>query len=209
MDIAESLAGLSAATIFELRGEWRRLHRTPPPMRLSRDLLTRGISYKLQERAYGGLSMAAARKLEQAAAGPPSRGAAKPTPSVSLRPGTRLVREWHGVTHTALIHADVQRAIAEKIHGHIREVYGWETWIRTKINGVRVRSVHDASCTRKFNWLGKYSISSSLVLLAPGEHLLYELVGRDQIDDWLTQFVHRSTDCAISRMTRVLPPSLS
>ena len=106
IDIAKALVRLSELTIFELRGEWRRLHRTPPPMRLSRDLLTRGISYKLQERAYGGLSKAAARKLEQAAAGPPSRGAAKPTPSVSLRPGTRLLREWHGVTHTALIHAD-------------------------------------------------------------------------------------------------------
>jgi len=34
-----------------------------------RDLLTRGITYKLQERKYGGLSMATARKLEQAAAG--------------------------------------------------------------------------------------------------------------------------------------------
>ena len=30
----------------------------------------------------------------------------RPTPSVSLRAGTRLVREWHAVTHTALIHAD-------------------------------------------------------------------------------------------------------
>src|ERR1700730_5688530 len=106
MDVTKGLVRLSEVTIFELRGEWRRLHRMPPPMRLSRDLLTRGISYKLQERAYGGLSMAAARRLEQAAAGPPSRGAAKHTPSVSLRPGTRLVREWHGVTHTALIHAD-------------------------------------------------------------------------------------------------------
>ena len=45
---------VSALTIFELRGEWRRLHRMPPPMRFSRDLLTRGISYKLQERAYDG-----------------------------------------------------------------------------------------------------------------------------------------------------------
>jgi hypothetical protein len=27
IDIAESLARLSASTIFELRGEWRRLHR--------------------------------------------------------------------------------------------------------------------------------------------------------------------------------------
>jgi hypothetical protein len=30
IDIAESLAGLSASTIFELRGEWRRLHWAPP-----------------------------------------------------------------------------------------------------------------------------------------------------------------------------------
>jgi hypothetical protein len=37
------LARLSASTIFELRGEWRRLHRASPPMRLSRDLLIRGI----------------------------------------------------------------------------------------------------------------------------------------------------------------------
>ena len=106
IDVAKALMRLSELTIFELRGEWRRLHRMPPPMRLSRDLLIRGAIYQLQERAYGGLSMATARKLEQAAAGPPSRGAAKPTPSVSLRPGTRLAREWHGVTHMVLIHAD-------------------------------------------------------------------------------------------------------
>jgi Protein of unknown function (DUF2924) len=62
--IAETLARLSAATIFELRGEWRRLHRAPPPMRLSRDLLLRGITYKLQERPLGGLSKTILRKLE-------------------------------------------------------------------------------------------------------------------------------------------------
>src|SRR6202047_3877618 len=62
IDVAKALARLSEVTIFELRGEWRRLHRMPPPMRLSRDLLIRGIIYQLQERAYGGLSKAAARK---------------------------------------------------------------------------------------------------------------------------------------------------
>jgi hypothetical protein len=46
----------------------------PPPMRLSRDLLTRGISYKLQERAYGGLSTLTARKLEQAGFAKPRLG---------------------------------------------------------------------------------------------------------------------------------------
>jgi hypothetical protein len=35
IDIAKAFARLSALTIFELRGEWRRFHRMPPPMRLS------------------------------------------------------------------------------------------------------------------------------------------------------------------------------
>src|SRR6202045_112001 len=77
IDIAKALVRLSELMIFELRGEWQRLHRMPPPMRLSRDLLTRGITYKLQERAYGGLSMATARELERAAADPLSRVAAR------------------------------------------------------------------------------------------------------------------------------------
>src|ERR1700737_915794 len=106
IDVAKALVRLSELTIFELRGEWRRLHRMPPPMRFSRDLLTRGISYKLQERAYGGLSTATARKLEPAGADPLGRGAAKPTPPISLRPGTRLVREWRGGPHMVLIHGE-------------------------------------------------------------------------------------------------------
>ena len=72
-DVAETLARVSALTIFELRIEWRRLHRAPPPMRLSRDLLIRGISYKLQEKACGGLSKAVARKLESLSADPSHR----------------------------------------------------------------------------------------------------------------------------------------
>jgi hypothetical protein len=59
-------------------------------MRLSRDLFVRGITYKLQERAYGGLSTAAARKLERASADPLGRGAAKPTQPIALKPGTRV-----------------------------------------------------------------------------------------------------------------------
>src|SRR6202023_625084 len=86
IDVAKALVRLSEVTIFELRGEWRRFHRTPPPMRLSRDLLTRGITYKLQERAYGGLSLATARKLEQAGADSLSRGSVIPAPPISFRP---------------------------------------------------------------------------------------------------------------------------
>jgi Protein of unknown function (DUF2924) len=106
IDIAETLARLSAATIFELRGEWRRLHRMPPPMRLSRDLLMRGITYKLQERPLGGLSKSILRKLERLNLDSEASNAQKPAPPISLKAGTRLVREWRGITYTVLLHAD-------------------------------------------------------------------------------------------------------
>ena len=106
IDVAEMLARLSASTIFELRGEWRRLHRAPPPMRLSRDLLMRGITYKLQERPLGGLSQSILRKLERLNLDSEASDAQKPAPPISLKAGTRLVREWRGVTHTVLVHAD-------------------------------------------------------------------------------------------------------
>ena len=106
IDIAEAVARLSALTIFELRNEWRRRHRMAPPMRLSRDLLIRAIAYKLQERAYGGLSKAVARKLQQTSTDPSRRGEAKTAQPISLKPGTRLVREWRGTTHMVLVHAD-------------------------------------------------------------------------------------------------------
>jgi hypothetical protein len=150
IDIAKALTRLSELTIFELRGEWRRLHRMPPPMRLSRDLLVRGITYKLQEKAYGGLSTATTRKLEQASADPQSRGAAKPVQPISLRPGTRLVREWRGVTHTALIHADGiewrgQRyrsltIVARKITG--------ARWSGPRFFGLRQRQLNSYSSAR-------------------------------------------------------------
>jgi Protein of unknown function (DUF2924) len=150
IDVAKALVRLSEVTIFELRGEWRRLHRMPPPMRLSRDLLTRGIIYQLQERAYGGLSMATARTLEQAAAGPPSRGAAKPAPPISLRPGTRLVREWRGVTHMVLIHADGIEWRGQRYHSLsvvAREITG-ARWSGPRFFGLRQRQLDSCSSAR-------------------------------------------------------------
>jgi Protein of unknown function (DUF2924) len=96
---AAEIARVESLGIDELRQEWRRLHQTPPPNRLSRDILLRGITYKLQERAFGGLSKATLRKLRASAA----RSQARRRPPVSFKPGTRLVREWHGQTHTVVI----------------------------------------------------------------------------------------------------------
>jgi hypothetical protein len=150
INVAKELARLSALTIFELRGEWRRLHRTPPPMRLSRDLLTRGITYKLQERAYGGLSTATARKLEQAGADSLSRGSVTPAPPISLRPGTRLVREWRGVTHMVLIHADGVEWRGQRYRSLTivaRKITG-ARWSGPRFFGLRRRQLDSSSTAR-------------------------------------------------------------
>jgi hypothetical protein len=74
-------------------------------MRLSRDLLLRAITYKLQERPLGGLSKSTMRKLERLNLDSEASDAQKPVPPISLKAGTRLVREWRGVTYTVLVHA--------------------------------------------------------------------------------------------------------
>lgn len=107
VNIEEALTPLSELTIFELRDEWRRLHRAAPPMRLSRDLLIRGTIYKLQERAYGGLLKSVLRRLARISNDAKGQTAAVAAPPpLTLKPGTRLVREWRGETHIVLIHAD-------------------------------------------------------------------------------------------------------
>ena len=106
VDIASELARLEGLAILEVRQEWRRLHQTPPPMRLSRDILLRGIAHKLQERALGGLSKSTLHKLQSSDSdGQPMRKSQR-RPRASFKPGTRLVREWHDVTHTVIILAD-------------------------------------------------------------------------------------------------------
>ncbi len=104
IDVARIVRELSALTIFALRHEWRRLHQAPPPKRLSRELLMRGITYQLQVRALGGLSKADLRRLAAVDAAPGT--AAKPRTPTIAKPGTRLVREWGGATHTVLVLAD-------------------------------------------------------------------------------------------------------
>ena len=66
--------------------------------------MLRGITYKLQERLLGGLSRSLLRKLEGVSVESEARSAHKPPP-ISLKAGTRLVREWRGVTHSVLVQA--------------------------------------------------------------------------------------------------------
>ena len=96
---------LDGASLEELRGEWRRLYRSEPP-RISRELLVRGIVYRIQELQHGGLGKTTRRKLKTLAKMFRTEGRVAPDPGLSLKPGARLVREWHGRTHTVTVTED-------------------------------------------------------------------------------------------------------
>jgi hypothetical protein len=62
--------------------------------------MIRAVAYKLQERAYGGLSPAIRRILAGL------REAISVEPPRELRPGTVLLREWQGATHQVTVIED-------------------------------------------------------------------------------------------------------
>jgi hypothetical protein len=101
----KSASHSSTASLGELRREWRLLYHREPP-RISRDLLIRGIGYRLQEVQHGGLGKSMRRKLKTLAKMFRTTGHVAPDPGLSLKPGARLVREWHGRTHTVTVTED-------------------------------------------------------------------------------------------------------
>jgi hypothetical protein len=102
LELSQRIVALNELTAQQLRDEWRRLYRGQPP-RLSRDLLIRTIAYRMQELVYGGLSKATQRKLDALTKELKGKGSIVVMPDKSLRPGTRLVREWRGRTHTVVV----------------------------------------------------------------------------------------------------------
>ncbi len=101
-EVAGAVDLLPGLDTVALRDEWERLHRRPPPHDLTRDLLLRGIAHRLQEQAFGGLSLATVRRMETFAV-PTTARRTRRAGADRLKPGTVLVRSWRGRTHTVVV----------------------------------------------------------------------------------------------------------
>ena len=97
------LAALPTLSAHQLRLKWQDLRSGEPTAAASRDLMIREIAYKMQERAHGGLAPAIKRRLRALAAEVEANGAGAFAPALLLKPGTRLLREWGGKTHTVIV----------------------------------------------------------------------------------------------------------
>jgi len=93
------LASLKACAITELKEQWRALYSSEPPLRISRELLTRAVAYRIQEQVHGGLKPSTRRLLLRLANDARSGRPLRPEPAPAAPAGTVLMREWHGVTH--------------------------------------------------------------------------------------------------------------
>ena len=104
-EIERQIAGLANRSTPDLRVAWRHLHRTGPPLGLSRDLLIRALAHQLQEQSYGGVNRGLRRRLQSLAAAS-EKGTMAVDPGLALKAGTILVRQWRGRTHKVLVHKD-------------------------------------------------------------------------------------------------------
>ena len=104
-DLEAALAAIPYMSTVELADRWEAFGQGATP-RVPLRLLQRLYAQLLQERAFGGLSVAALEELAEVAAKTGKSKAPIPPPprQLMLTAGTRLVREWNGRT----ISVDVQ-----------------------------------------------------------------------------------------------------
>ena len=112
------IAALASLSMSELKIRWRDLYDTEPPPRISRELLTRSIAYRLQEREFGGLERSTRRLLEGAAEDRSTRGRKR---VVKASSGTLLIREWHGAAYPVTV-LDQGVVYRDKRYGSLSEV---------------------------------------------------------------------------------------
>jgi hypothetical protein len=96
--LAAEIASLSKLNIDELRERWKAICGKAPSREIGRSFLTRAISYRLQERAYGGIKPSTSRLLTRAVE-ETATGSSKRPQTRMAQSGTILIREWQGIAH--------------------------------------------------------------------------------------------------------------
>jgi hypothetical protein len=97
-DITEKIVELPNLSRAQLLPLWTEHFPTLPPPALRKELMVPLLSYRIQEKVYGGLSMQARNRLDAIASKLP-KGPRKSRQVVSPQTGTRILRQWHGEMH--------------------------------------------------------------------------------------------------------------
>ena len=91
-----ALARISEMTVEQVRACWRKRFASDPPAAFSKDLLARALCHRLQEQAFGGLSVLTSRLLH-------SLGKSGAEPPRQVKVGSVIIREHQGLVHEVLV----------------------------------------------------------------------------------------------------------
>jgi len=103
MDVPELLNTLPKMGKTDLCQKWQELFNKPAPQHLRKEFMVRILAYKIQENAFGGLSTATRRRLKQIAVSLENGSMNLEVGQRPIKPGTRLIRQWRGKTHTVSV----------------------------------------------------------------------------------------------------------
>jgi len=103
MDVSEKLNSLPEMNKAALGALWREHFGAPPPEQTRRDLIIRILAYRIQEQAFGGLTSSIRRRLRQFASAFERDPQASIPHTRTIKPGTRLIREWQGKSHKVTV----------------------------------------------------------------------------------------------------------
>lgn len=103
-NVSSQIAKLHALTRQQLLDLWQKLYRKPAPHELRRELMVPFLAYRMQEEAYGGLKPSTRSQLRRIARSfKRTSGSAELKVRPRIKSGTRLLRQWHGVTHEVTV----------------------------------------------------------------------------------------------------------
>jgi hypothetical protein len=102
--ILKQIADLHSKPQEELKALWQEYFGAEPPA-YRKGFLVRGLAQRIQELTFGGLPTVHQVRLDTLVEDRPSRRKAAET-ATSLLPGTKLVRDWQGVSHHVAVTAD-------------------------------------------------------------------------------------------------------
>ncbi len=103
IDIATDVAALDELSKDNLIQRFGQLYGRPPPRYTQRALLVRAVAYRIQENAQGGPDPALRRRLARLAGELRRTGRIAVGTRPPVKPGTRLMREWQGETHSVTV----------------------------------------------------------------------------------------------------------
>jgi hypothetical protein len=106
LSIEEQISELPTLSKADLTSLWQDAFGRAAPPRLRRQVMVPILAYRIQEKAYGGLKPATAKRLSALADALEKDRFAVPANAPRIRSGTRLVREWRGKVHEVLARED-------------------------------------------------------------------------------------------------------